>query len=613
MNEEILKYLDYYADLSVSPSFAVLLDGAWGSGKTFLAERWKKRLVENRRRVLYVSTYGFRSVSEIDAAIFAALHPFLSNSKAKFVGRILAGAVKFTTNVDLGMTGPDESKATISVPKIDLEKLDVNSVDSILIFDDLERSQIDPKALFGYLNYFVEQLGLKVLLIADEAHLREQEAYAAQREKVVGRVLRVEPDFDSAFEMFVNDLQDKCSEFFKKHNEIVKRFYSESLYNNLRLLRRSLLDFERLFTHLSNTQIDEESFVNDLLSVFLPLAFEFGQGKLTANTMDEFFDRLAFSLRTLSDKSAEKTPVELLREKYTVVAPGSLWRQSSGFWKSFFVDGVVDPNELRLLIDGHPSFFKESTPAWKRYWWWADLSQPEFDELNVEIETSLREHKILNAYVLLHIFGIRLSLAKHGFLDARTEAAEFALAKRYFLYCSKKGLLDFQSGKNNRITFNTSTGYDGLGFHSRSSLFKELSDFVHTIVNDEQAKQQKNFSQDLLKFAEHDHDEWMLQLGNINGPYSQFPALKYLSASKFKKILGAFTTARQYRDIAVGISDRYKYTGFNYKERYGGEERFFEALFSWLSDRERKSKGKIMQDGVKKLVEAVQSASSKLK
>jgi hypothetical protein len=63
----------------------------------------------------------------------------------------------------------------------------------------------------------------------------------------------------------------------------------------------------------------------------------------------------------------------------------------------------------------------------------------------------------------------------------------------------------------------------------------------------------------------------------------------------------------------MGISDRYKYIGPNYKERYGGEEIFFEALLPWLSDRERKSKGKIMQDGVKKLVEAVQSANSKLK
>jgi hypothetical protein len=368
-------------------------------------------------------------------------------------------------------------------------------------------------------------------------HLREQEDYAAQREKVVGRVLRVEPDFDSAFEIFVNDLQDKCSEFFKKHKEIIKRLYSESLYNNLRLLRRTLLDFERLFTHLSNTQIDKESFVNDLLCVFLPLAFEFGQGKLTANTMDEFFDRFSFSLRTLSDKSAEKTPVELLREKYTVVEPGSLWRQSSGFWKSFFVDGVVNPNELRLLIDGHPSFFKESTPTWKRYWWWADLSQLEFNELNVEIETSLREHKTLNAYVLLHIFAIRLVLATQGFLGARTETTELAAAKKYFRYCSKRGLLDFESKRKGQITFDISSSYDGLDFHSHAPLFKDLSIFVYALIGNEEEKQQKLFSQDLMKFAASDQNKWWHAIGDINGPYSQFPALRYLSVSDFKKNL----------------------------------------------------------------------------
>jgi KAP family P-loop domain len=40
---------------------------------------------------------------------------------------------------------------------------------SILIFDDLERCKVEISSLLGYINYFVEQQEMKVIIIANES------------------------------------------------------------------------------------------------------------------------------------------------------------------------------------------------------------------------------------------------------------------------------------------------------------------------------------------------------------------------------------------------------------------------------------------------------------
>ena len=40
INDHIIKYLDYYCKLPYPPKFAVLIKGEWGSGKTWLVEKY---------------------------------------------------------------------------------------------------------------------------------------------------------------------------------------------------------------------------------------------------------------------------------------------------------------------------------------------------------------------------------------------------------------------------------------------------------------------------------------------------------------------------------------------------------------------------------------------
>ncbi|SFL65397.1 KAP family P-loop domain-containing protein [Loktanella salsilacus] len=76
--------LKHYASLN-APRYAVLVTGAWGTGKTFQV----KECIPEASRV-YVSLYGFQSVEQLHAEVFAATRPtqaktrgFLKNSAAR--------------------------------------------------------------------------------------------------------------------------------------------------------------------------------------------------------------------------------------------------------------------------------------------------------------------------------------------------------------------------------------------------------------------------------------------------------------------------------------------------------------------------------------------------
>ncbi len=63
------EYLKHYCSLN-APGYAVLVTGAWGTGKTFQV---KESIPETDR--IYVSLYGAQSVEKIHAEVFAADFP----------------------------------------------------------------------------------------------------------------------------------------------------------------------------------------------------------------------------------------------------------------------------------------------------------------------------------------------------------------------------------------------------------------------------------------------------------------------------------------------------------------------------------------------------------
>lgn len=252
MNEDIIRFLNRYKDDS-DPQYAVLLDGKWGCGKTFLIKSWLDTFLpenEDDLTPMYVSLFGVQTVRQINDTINGLLFPFM-NSKVYKIGKtftkmVASAALRFNVDYD----GDKTSDGTVDFkldPLMDLlnDKKEELKGRRILIFDDLERANIGVKELYGYINRFVEHNRFKVIVVCNSTEITDKETFNRFREKVIGRTFEIHSDVDAAINSFANETP--VSYFVQQHISAIKAAFKLTGYSNLRVLRQSIRDFNQIF------------------------------------------------------------------------------------------------------------------------------------------------------------------------------------------------------------------------------------------------------------------------------------------------------------------------------------------------------------------------------
>lgn len=170
-NEELNKYIKHYLEKDQSKS-AIMLTGAWGIGKSYyIQNELIPFLQEEHCKCVAVSLYGLKTLSDISKSIYLELRvkPLKSNSEfattGKLIAKTLAKGIISHFGVDLKST--EEEMQTL------YESIDLSQ--TLIILEDVERSQIDILDLLGYVNSLVEQDRVKVLLVANENEMIQYE------------------------------------------------------------------------------------------------------------------------------------------------------------------------------------------------------------------------------------------------------------------------------------------------------------------------------------------------------------------------------------------------------------------------------------------------------
>ena len=197
MDSENLKNIIYEYLKNTKINYAIMINGEWGSGKTFFV---KKNIIKRYSNSLYISLYGVSSIDKLSEKIYLEIikskaltnkfsiflkkiydkylffkivfFPFLLiwrilkfiyNSFFKLIWLITYNIINLKFNINLS-----------SIEKKDfygILKLFKNINKYIFVIDDLERCSIPIEEVMGYLNDFVEHKNVKCIIVANEEEI----------------------------------------------------------------------------------------------------------------------------------------------------------------------------------------------------------------------------------------------------------------------------------------------------------------------------------------------------------------------------------------------------------------------------------------------------------
>ncbi|MBI9111817.1 P-loop NTPase fold protein [Maridesulfovibrio ferrireducens] len=554
LNQHITDYLQYYVNSKKSPDHAVMLNGPWGSGKTWFIKEFVKSQGK-AIQFLHVSLYGFKSVEEIDNEVFRLAHPKLF-SKGMIASKVAANAL-LRGGLSLGLNEFSEL----------FPKKETNPEKYVLIFDDIERCHIDAMSLFGHINYLIEN-GHKAVLICYEEELagrwdadgdkRSKRCYSEIKEKLVGKSFIVEPDATAAINSFIEEIEhEKSKEICRDNIETIEIIFIESGYNNLRHIKRGLWDYSLFVSSLSGnaTIVGNKDFLSHILKLFLIYTIEARKGELSSTGL------ITDYILEATQKENNTDEAKLNLSKYSCVDARSILLSHKVWTCLLFCEGNVSKFEIEQSILNSPYFYDESTPEWKKLWNYYYLEDDKFRELKNIILNQFKTCDFERFQILLHVFGILLRLRKQSLIDMDKQEL-FEQAKKNVDILLERGLLYTEEVLSNEYaTLRIDTGWDGLGYScSENPLFRSLQNYI----KDQLLVDKKSFleeeSKDLLVLMSKDPDEFGRQIIHNNSGDSLFydkAVLKYISPAKFAKSFAELSNAGK-RTVKSALSLRYE-------------------------------------------------------
>ncbi len=355
MEDLIESILDYVrADYT---DYAIMINGEWGSGKTYFWNNKVKNRIETltlggkKFTTIYMSLYGISNLEEISKKIFLETTQLMDKELKQYMEE--NEIEKIPEYAKTGMNIANRFGITQDAEKLDYSKF-FETNNKVLVFDDLERANVDVIDILGYINNFVEHDHIKTIIICNEKELatkiknanlelktfiatylldkqsellttdlplvekikdkidivfEKTNDYERIKEKLVGETFEYAPQFNYIIDgILMRYEQDKdLIRFLRENTSLITRTFLRSGTRNLRILKHSLNDFERIFKEVSRAYPNTNNRVVQTMLIFtIAVSFEIKAGKITRykfETIDdnESYRSILVSSRVLSD------------------------------------------------------------------------------------------------------------------------------------------------------------------------------------------------------------------------------------------------------------------------------------------------------------------------
>ena len=394
--------------IKMNTSGALMITGHWGCGKTYFIKNEVIPYTKNNlgKNLIMVSLFGINNLSEIPERVLYAYWDAYGKDKTGFnFGKVADVIAKMTESIP-------KLKDYVDVDKLlgrgqGIYKLIPNDV--VICLDDLERvvDVIDINNVLGVINELVENLEYKVIVIANEGFIKNNELIF--KEKVVEKTLVFTPDTIDIFqkivssyenESFISYMLEKAVKLIEPENELYTKsaFYRKNI-SNIRILKFAIEHFYRVFSHYADkydiNSKDIEQKLNNYWAFILAASIEY---KLNNVSFDDDKTLSKYVHNTLVEFDLEENNEDILFEdeiENTISKEEQELKEKedSKFQKTFYKRYFITQGEFPIF---HPELYAFITGA----------ITPDYEKLDSEMNKSLGEfiHSGNPAHELLNLF-----------------------------------------------------------------------------------------------------------------------------------------------------------------------------------------------------------------
>jgi hypothetical protein len=339
-------------------NYALLINGKWGSGKTFL---WKnvleKKAIEKEFEPIYISLNGINDVREIEGMLLSKALK-LDNVYLKNSLKFLRNGINVVGNIIGGGSQLSDVSKGIN--------LNLYLSNMVLCFDDLERCSLPIKEILGLINDYTEHKNIKVIICADELEIEHKETYHKIKEKLIGRTLSYTANYDELFSSYIENTNDEeFGVFLNKNKKVIIRFFKKHDIQNLRTFGFFLENINLLYGHYKT---EDEKTIDSMLFFTAIISNEFKKGELKFSNLKDrqgidgyylFFDHEESvnnmigipNIKTKEKEVKEKSYKEQFKDKYLSNQNEKDMYLFSNSVYEFILSGYLDTEKLKNELD----------------------------------------------------------------------------------------------------------------------------------------------------------------------------------------------------------------------------------------------------------------------
>lgn len=529
MNNNVIEFLENYIGLRNNPEYAVMIKGEWGCGKTWFIKKFINKIIQDKKlkknEIVYISVYGIQNIEQLEMEFIKAIHPLLNNDAFSIVNAIAKGIT--SGNFDI-------QKDANNVAKNRLKNSDL--IKKLIVIDDLERSDLEPNVILGYLSSLIIDNGIRVIIVANEdkyinKNSELEKNYLKTREKLIAYRFEIKPNFNDAIEDFLNQIELKDERYY----EIVSNVVDKLEIKNLRIIRQALINYHYIISKIEKELLDKYiEYKYKIFEVNIVLFTQFALGELCSNEKNsiERVLKCYYEYNTSLRKFNEENKNNKDNNIYSAIYLGKI--PLSKCWKDIIFNGVFDTKKINENIEEDNVVIVTNKNKDRNIYYilnnFYSLSSYEFKETIKKIEQDFESGVYKNIGDILHIYNTFSLFSREGIIEKDEKKFynwfDEVIKKNRNLLVGYKVDLDF--------------GYNGYSYNET----EKFNGIRKNLVNIAEQNYYKEIANEVVKEIDTRFDletfiENLSWRNNSNEPkYYEVPILSMISIDKlFNKLI----------------------------------------------------------------------------